>query len=156
KYNKITNKRTDNLHKQSTDLIAQYELVCVEDLDLKELIVKDNNKKFNFKLLRKSIQNSSAGKFFNFLAYKAKKNGKHFIKVERKFPSSQCCSICGRKVLKTKDLNNRYPKCPICDTQHDRDINAAINILNRGLQLFKSPLGNGLKTLREGTPQYEF
>jgi putative transposase len=92
------------------------------------------------------------------LEYKLAKRGKYLQKVEKRFPSSQCCNFCGDKNLATKNLNNRGNMvCSNCgELIIDRDVNAAKNILFRGLQIFKSPVGNRLKALDVEDIQYVF
>ena len=67
------------------------------------------------------------------LTYKADWNGKKVVKIDRYFPSSQTCNVCGYVNKQTKDLSVREWKCPVCHTHHNRDVNAAINILRFGL-----------------------
>lgn len=121
----IANQRLDNLHKLSTEIANQYDVVCVENLDMKAM----SNKGFGN---GKATLDNGYGIFLNMLEYKLADRGKHFVKVDKWFPSSQICSCCGRR--KKLTLADRIYKCG-CGLIINRDINAAINIKNEGLRL---------------------
>lgn len=126
-YEKLSHVRTDWLHKLSTALLKAYDWLCLEDIRLSNLV---RNKK-----LSKWILDSSWGTFVQMLLYKAERYGKEVIKVSPFFPSSQRCHVCHYIHREVKDLKVRQWECPQCHTIHDRDVNAALNILQEGLRL---------------------
>lgn len=121
---KIADCRNDFLHKLSTKLINENQVICLENLNIQGLI---RNKK-----LSKHIADASWSKFINQLEYKAMWYGRTISFVSPFFPSSQICSKCGTNTGK-KPLHIRKWKCNNCNTTHDRDVNAANNILTAGL-----------------------
>lgn len=123
-YEKIANSRNDFLHKLSTQITNEYDCICIEDLDLKEI-----SQHLNF---GKSVHDNSWANFVNMLDYKLKKQGKKLVKVDRYFPSSKTCSNCG--AIKDMSLELRIYDCS-CGLSLDRDVNAAINILNEGKRI---------------------
>jgi len=125
-HEKVMNQRTDFLNKLSTEIIKNHDIICIEDLNIKGMLC--NHK------LAKSISDVSWSSFVTKLQYKADWYGREIIKVDKWFPSSQICSERGHKDGK-KSLDIREWTCPICHTQHDRDINASINILTDGLRI---------------------
>ena len=124
-HEKIANSRADYLHKCSISLVRRYDTICIEDLNVKGM-TKNHR-------LAKSITDASWGTFVNMLTYKAEWNDKKVVKVDRYFPSSQTCNVCGYLNKDIKDLSVREWECPNCHAHHDRDVNAAINILRIGL-----------------------
>ena len=129
-YEHITNQRLDYLHKESTRLANQYNAILIEDLNVNAIA----NKGFGN---GKATLDNGWGIFTTMLAYKMAERGKYLQKIDRWYPSSQTCSICGCVNKNLKDLSIRKWTCPHCGTEHDRDINAAINIKKEGIQLLE-------------------
>jgi putative transposase len=121
---KITDCRMDNLHQLSRRLINENQVICVENLAVKNMI---KNPK-----LAKHIADASWGEFTRQLEYKADWAGRTYVEIDRFFPSSKRCACCGF-VKDNMPLNVRSWECPECGAIHDRDINAAVNILAAGL-----------------------
>ena len=128
-YEKLSNKRKDNLHKLTTKLIKENDIICIENLNVKGM--SKNHK------LAKSIQDASFGTLVSMLKYKAAWHNRRIIEIGRFFPSSKLCSSCGYR-MNYMGLEIRKWTCPQCNTIHDRDINAAINIMNEGLKILDS------------------
>lgn len=123
-YEKVSNARKDYLHKVSLDLVRNYDIVCLEDLNVKGMMK-------NHRLARQ-ISDVAWGEFVEMLTYKADLNDKEIVKIDRFYPSSKTCHNCGY-VKKDLKLSDRKWVCPECGANLDRDVNAAMNILSAGL-----------------------
>ena len=133
---KIANSRYDYLHKITTNLIKQYDYICIEDLDSKQMKSKElrsGEYRKSRSSLNRNLTDVSFGMFKELLTYKANWNNKQLIKINKYYPSSKLCHICGYKKIDLT-LKDRSWTCPICNTTHNRDYNASINILNEGLR----------------------
>jgi len=123
-HEKVANKRKDHLHKVSTDIIKNHDVICVEDLAVKNMV--KNHK------LAQALSDASLGMFYDMLYYKAYWNDKTIVKIDRFFPSSKMCSKCNW-IKQDLTLDVREWICVCCGATHDRDINASKNILLQGL-----------------------
>ena len=130
----IANQRLDNLHKISTEIANQYDLVCVESLNMKSM----SNKSYGN---GKATLENGYGIFLSMLEYKLSDRNKYLVKVDKWFPSSQICHCCGALHPEMKDLAVRTIKCE-CGLTISRDQNAAINILNEGLRIMKESVAS--------------
>jgi putative transposase len=125
-HEKVSNKRKDHLHKVSTEIIKNHDIICVEDLNVKGMI--KNHK------LAQALSDVGLGTFYSLLEYKASWNEKTIVKIDRFFPSSKMCSDCNW-INQELTLKDRKWTCLSCGITHDRDINASKNILLQGLNI---------------------
>ena len=133
-YEKITNVREDYLHKVSTEIVKNHDIISVEDLSVKNIM--KNHK------LAQAMSDVSLGTFYSMLEYKCEWNNRQFVKIDRFFPSSKTCSKCGW-INQDLTLNIREWTCPSCNEKHDRDFNASKNILKQGLKILS---GSGIES----------
>jgi len=132
-HERIANSRQDFLHKLSRKLVNESQVIVVENLNVKGMV---KNRK-----LSKAISDVGWGMFVNFLEYKLKEKSGQLLEIGRFFPSSKTCSYCGYLVDELP-LDIREWDCPNCNTHHDRDINAALNIRNEGIRILNQGGGN--------------
>ena len=123
----INNQRNDYLHKLSKRIIDENQIICIEDLKVKDMM---NNSK-----LARNISDVSWSRLVSMLIYKANWYGNMIIKVPTNYASSQLCSLCGYQNKEVKNLKIRKWTCPECGSVHDRDCNAAKNILSKGIEM---------------------
>ena len=139
KHRKIECRRTDFLHKLSTDLVRKYDTICIEDLNVRGIMRNH--------ALAGSVGSVSWSSFMRMLEYKSEWYGVNLLKTGRFDPTSQTCSVCGYRNVETRNLSVREWTCPACGTHHDRDINAAINIMNTAIERYfnkQSPAVTGI------------
>ena len=125
-HEKLCNKRKDNLHKITTKLIKENDVICIENLNVKGM-TKNHH-------LAKAIQDASFSTLVSMLKYKAAWHNRKIIEIGRYYPSSKLCHCCGHR-MNYMGLKIRNWSCPCCGIYHDRDVNAAINIKNEGLRI---------------------
>ncbi len=123
---RIADRRSDFLHKLSTKLVNENQVLAVESLQVKNMIKNHH--------LSKAISDVGWGEFVRQLQYKSHWYGRTFVAIDKFYPSSKRCSNCGH-IMDKMPLDVRFWVCPECDTAHDRDINAAKNILSAGLTI---------------------
>jgi IS605 OrfB family transposase len=124
-HKKINNQRKEFHWKTAQRIVGEYSLICIEDLNVKAI-----QRRFG-----KKISDLGFAEFVNKLKYIAERTGSKVIEINRFYPSSQLCSACGCRNKETKNLNIREWICPSCGVVHQRDKNAAINILREGLRI---------------------
>ncbi len=132
-YEKLTNKKENYLHHVVNELLNENQVIVIEDLNIDGMLKNHN--------IAKSIQELSLSRFKTILKYKALWYGRDVIEIDRFFPSSKLCSSCGSKNTELK-LSDREWKCTTCNTIHDRDLNAAVNIREEGNRLLKIGLSS--------------
>jgi putative transposase len=125
-HSKVKRVREDFLHKLSRKIVNENQVIVVENLNVKGMVCNHN--------LAKAISDCGWGQFCTMLKYKSEWFGKIYIEIDRWFPSSKTCNVCLNKV-DSLPLDIRNWTCCKCNTQHDRDVNAAINIRNEGLRI---------------------
>ena len=126
-HEKVTDIRNDFQHKVTHRLASENQVVCIEDLNVKGMIRNHR--------LAKSISDASWSGFYRKLEYKMEDRGGTLVRVPRTYPSSQLCSCCGYQNREVMDLSIRAWRCPECGAEHDRDVNAAVNILRKGMEI---------------------
>lgn len=126
----ISNQRKDYLHKLSAEIANQYDVVCVESLNMRDM----SNKGFGN---GKATLDNGYGMFLNMLSYKLSDKGKHFVKVDKWYPSTQILHCHPHMKVKLK-LSERAIMCPLCENTYDRDYNSAVNIKKEGLRILLS------------------
>lgn len=126
-YEYIRHQREDFLHKLTNRLVHTYDVICLEDLKVSNMVK-------HYKLAR-NIYGVGWYKFRRIIEYKSKYYGKELVKIDTYYPSSQLCSKCGYKNSQVKDLSIGEWECPSCHTVHDRDVNASVNILKEGKRI---------------------
>lgn len=126
KHHRIESRRTDYLQKLSSGLVAKYDTICIEDLNVKGMMRNHN--------LAGAVSSVSWSSFVRMLEYKSEWYGVNLLRAGRFDPTSQTCSACGYRDTRLKDLSFREWDCPQCGTHHDRDINAAVNIMNAAIE----------------------
>ena len=129
---KIADARTDALHKVTTMLADENQVLCMEDLNAKGMMKNHH--------LAKAVTDASFGEFARLLEYKCAERGRSFVKIGRFYPSSKTCSACGHR-LDALPLSVRSWDCPACGAHHDRDVNAARNILTEGKRILSNMEG---------------
>ena len=133
-HEKVTNIRKDYLHKVSTEIIKNHDVICIEDLAVKNMM--KNHK------LAQAFSDVSLGTFYTMLEYKANWNDKTIVRIDRFFPSSKTCNVCNY-INQDLTLKDREWTCKSCNTVHDRDFNASINIKKQGLKILS---GSGIES----------
>jgi putative transposase len=133
-HEKITNVRKDYLHKVSTEIVKNHDIIGIEDLDVKNMMKNH--------CLAQSFSDVGLGMFYSMLKYKCDWNDKSLIKIDRFFPSSKMCNKCNF-INQNLSLKDRGWVCPSCGEKHDRDLNAAKNILKQGIKILS---GSGIES----------
>ena len=131
-HEKIANQRRDFLHKKARDLVDNYDAIGIEDISVKAMAKRKKGGKFSF---GKSVADNGWNMFTNILEYKLAWQGKQLVKVDKWYPSSQLCHVCGYQNNDTKDVSVREWDCPKCGSHHNRDKNAAINIREEAMRI---------------------
>ena len=135
---KIKHQRSDFLYKTAVALVRSYDIICIEDLDLVEMAKARtaDEKRSGKQSHGKAVSDVSWGEFVRILEWECQKHGKVLIRVDRYYPSSQTCHICGHRQKMPEDV--RTYKCGCCGNVIDRDVQAAINIKKEGLRIWRS------------------
>ena len=134
-YNKLANSRKCYIHKITKEMTDEYDIITCEKLKTKEMIINGKKNKLSSK-----IQDATFSEILRQLSYKSKYKGKDFYQINTYYPSSQICSRCTNQDKEYKDLNKREYKCIKCGQEIDRDLNASINIMFQGLELYMKKL----------------
>ena len=130
---KIRDRRIDYLHKKSTALVNENQVICAESLDVKRMMQNKN--------LARGIADAGWGTLLQFLKYKSEWYGRQFVQIDQFFPSSKQCSHC-KKINEALSLSDRIWTCSGCNTLHDRDVTAAVNIEKEGLRQINCTVGH--------------
>ena len=131
-YMKLKNIRKHLIHNITNKIIKENDIVVMEDLDIKNM--------YQTHRVAKSLTNIPLAEIKRVLEYKCKWQNKKLLTINRYYPSSQVCSVCGYQNKEVKDLNIRRWECPKCSSLHDRDINASVNIMFEGLKMYMQSL----------------
>jgi putative transposase len=132
-HRKVRNARRDFLHRASTRLVRTADLIAIEDLPVRSMVRNRH--------LARAISDCGWGEFRRQLEYKCERYGRRLVVIDRWYPSSKTCSACGR-LRADLSLSTRHWRCPSCGARHDRDINAAKNILAAGLAVARGSPGD--------------